>query len=197
MVWMHPMNYQVTEHYARGEENLLAEFCELDLAKLFAHKKSHLCEDAKKKIIYRVYEQGTLLQELNSEHLTTAYANYLDGQADIDDTTSLVFQVMVKAPKAVSKQTIAQFKDQKDAHLFVASQFKADDPNNDTKYEDDLFFIFKGKVSIGTKNKAVFSNFEETPDRAGSTYHLSPLSKRPSPGGGPPDYWVEETKEDD
>ncbi len=190
------MDYIITEHYARGEEKPIAAFNELNEAKLFMTKKSAIDEKEKKQVIYRLYEDDELLQELNKENISTTHAKYAEGNGDFNNTPPFIFQVMIKTTDSLERKKIAQFDDKNDAYLFIVSKYEA----VNTIHENDLFFIFKDKVSIDTINKTIFANRKtesggSSSNEQGSTYKLSPLSMRPTPGGGPPDYWVK--KEDD
>ncbi|KTD37461.1 hypothetical protein Lnau_0651 [Legionella nautarum] len=186
------MNYKITEHYERGEEKLLASFNKLNDARLFMTKKSSIDEE-EKKIIYRVYDdQDELLLELNNENIFVTHAKYAEGNGDLNNTASFIFQVMIKPLGALERKEIAQFSDKNDAHLFIACKFEADNPTHD----NDLFFIFKNKILIDTLNKTIYENRKREGQKSsnngkGSAYRLSPLSTRPTPSGGPPDYWVE------
>ncbi len=49
------MNFKITEHYARGEEKLIAEFNELNDARFFMTQQSSDDEE-RKKVIYGLYD---------------------------------------------------------------------------------------------------------------------------------------------
>lgn len=192
------MNYNVTAHYARGEEKLIAEFNELDDAKVFMTKKASIDDEEGKKVIYRVYNDHELLHELNKENLSITHAKYAEGNGDFNHTVPFIFRVMINTVNSLERKTIAQFIDLNDANLFAVCQFE----DNNTEHNIGLFFIFKGQVLIDTINKTIYANRkkESTGTRGndkGSTYQISPLSTRPTPGGGPPDYWIENREEDE
>lgn len=190
------MHYKVTEHYARGEEKLIAEFNELNEARLFMTKKSAVDEEARKKIIYRIYNDQELLHELNKENISTTYANYAEGNGDFNNAAPFIFQVMAKTMTSLEKKIIAQFNDKNDATLFILGKIKADK----TIHDNDLFFIFKDKILIDTVNKTIAANREKESSRSSGNEKsrtLSPLPTRPTPGGGPADYWVEKRDDDD
>jgi hypothetical protein len=63
-----------------------------------------------------------------------------------------------------------------------------------------LFLTFKDKVLIDTVNRTIIANRKKeyigsSGTEKGSTYKLSPLSTRPTPDGGPADYWVKDENE--
>lgn len=187
------MNYKITEHYERGEEKLIARFNELNDARLYMAKKSSLDEEDKKKIIYRVYdEEDELLHEFNHENIFVTHAKYAEGNGDFNNTDSFIFEVMIKPWDALERKAVAQFTDKNDALLFVSCKFEADNRPHDK----DLFFIFKNNNLIDTLNKTINDNRkresqESSREGKNSTSRLSPLSTRPTPSGGPPDYWVD------
>ena len=192
------MNYKITEHYARGEEKLTAEFNELNEALLFITKKSALDGEDSKMLIYRLYDDNELVHELNKENISVTHAKYAEGNGDFTNTAPFTFQVMVKTIDSLERQTVAQFNDINDANLFVISQFE----DNNTLHDEDLFLIFKDKVLIDTVNKTI--SIKRKPEyrgskssESGSPYNLSPLSTRPTPTGGPPDYWVKNEDADE
>ncbi|MCH9756232.1 MAG: hypothetical protein K0U37_03430 [Gammaproteobacteria bacterium] len=194
------MNYKITEQYARGEEKLIAEMNGLNEAKLLIRKKSAFNEDAKKKVIYRIYNNDKLLHEVNYEGISVAYAQYAEGNVDFNISNGLIFRVMVNVMDTSEKEIIAQFREQTDASLFVTCKCEINKGNS--SHQSDLFFIFKDKVLIDTINQTKLLEREKKSEGSGrnekgSAYHLSPLSQRPTPGGGPPDYWVKNKAEDD
>tara|TARA_R110000868_G_scaffold238863_1_gene493370 strand:- start:391 stop:969 length:579 start_codon:yes stop_codon:yes gene_type:complete len=184
------MNYQITQHYAKGEEERIAEFSVLHQAKLFLTKKSMLAAEAKKQIIYRLYDNEDVLQTSNNMHVSVAFATYAEGNGDFNRAEPLEFQVWMKANDDSKQQAIARFHDQKDAYLYVTCLYES--------YQDEqntVFFIYQNQnlITILDKTKIKNQNKELAQNRGsnqGSTAHMSPLSTRPTPDGGPPDYWV-------
>lgn len=190
------MNYKITKHYARGEEQLIAEFNELNEAKLFIIKKSSTDELERKKVIYRLYDEQELLHELNQENISITRAKYAEGNSDFNNAAPFIFQVMIQNMGSLERKTIAQFNDKNDANLFIVCKFEDDH----TTLDNDLFLIFKGKILIDTVNKTIIANRKKessgsSGNEKGATYKLSPLSTRPTPGGGPADYWVKNEDE--
>ena len=62
------MNYKVTTQYARGEEELIAEFCASQDATIFLTKKISTDQQQTKKKIYRLYGDSEL--SVSYTHLT-------------------------------------------------------------------------------------------------------------------------------
>lgn len=192
------MHYMVTSHYARGEERWIASFDSTDEARLFLRKKSSIDEEEGKKVIYRLYDDQELLQEWNKDNISITCALYADGNADFDNVPPGVFKVMMNSVNLLQKTPMAQFHAQNDAMLFIVSAFEAE---NDT-HANDVFFIFKGNLLMHTVNKSILEKRKRgsgstNGQEKGSTYQISPLSTRPTPGGGPPDYWVEKEDTDE
>lgn len=188
------MHYKITEHYARGEEKFVATFNELNDARFFMIKKSSLIDEERKKVIYRLYDGSNLLNEINTENIATIRAQYAEGNGDFYNRDPFIFQVQIKRGSSLENQSLAQFNLKEDAHLFITAKLEGDDSIRDA----DLFFIFQSKVLISTLNKLAnqqnkLIDIKDSND--GSAYTLSPLSTRPTPKGGPPDYWVK--NEDD
>lgn len=192
------MNYKITKHYARGEETLIAEFNELHDARFFMTKKSSIEYEDRKKVIYRLYDDQELLYELNKESISIAHADYAEGNGDFDNSAPFIFQVLIKTMDSLERKTIAQFNDKNDANLFIVCKFG--DVN--TVHDNDLFLLFKEKILIDTVNKTIIANRKKESsgsggNEKGSAYKLSPLSTRPTPGGGPADYWVKNEDDDE
>ena len=184
------MNYKITSHYARGEEQFIAEFIQLNDAQFFIKKRAAIDEIERKQIIYRLYDDQELVHELNTENISITHANYAEDNRDFNNAAPFIFHVMIKTFNSEDGKIIAQFRDKKDAGLFVDYKFKEDTILQD----NDLLLIFKGKVLIDTVNKTkiAIKNKESSGIGKESPYKLSPLSTRPTPGGGPADFWVKD-----
>ncbi|CEG57832.1 hypothetical protein [Legionella fallonii] len=192
------MNFKITEHYARGEEKFIAEFNELNDAKFFMSKKSSIDDVERKNVIYRLYDDHELLHELNKENISITHAKYAEGNGDFNNAAPFIFQVVIKTMDSLERKTIAQFNDKNDAYLFVVCKFEHDN----TIHDNDLLLILRDKILIDTANKTIIANRKKessgsSGNEKGSTYKLSPLSTRPTPGGGPADYWVKNEDEDE
>ena len=192
------MNYKVTEHYARGEEKLIAEFNVLYQARIFMTKKVSIDDEEEKQIIYRVYGDNELLHVLNQANISTAYAKYAEGNGDFNNAARFIFNVKINTADSLESEIIAQFYNKNDANLFVVCLF--DDKN--IVHDNDLFLIYEGKYLIDTANKITIDARKKASSTSGgnnqdSAYTLSPLSMRPTPRGGPADYWVEKKDDDE
>lgn len=195
-VFGNQMRYKITEHYARGEEKLIAAFNKLNEARLFMAQKASIDEEAQKKIIYRLYDDNELWLELNQTNISITHAQYAEGNGDLNNAAPFIFQVMVKTTESLEKEIIAQFNDKNDAKLFVACKIETDKTIRDS----DLFFTFKENMLIDTANKIIIAHRQKECSRAGGNKKsptLNPLPTRPTPGGGPPDYWVDKSDDDE
>jgi len=189
------MHLFVTSQFARGEEKLIALFESIDHARLFLLNKSYRDDEEGKKIIYRLYKNQDLLQVWNKDNISISSALYADGISDFDNPSLCIFEVMINYINYNQRTPIAKFNVELDAMLFIISAFKAE---NDI-HANDVFFIFKGQLLMHTVNKSILekqkNGLSGTSNQDNSSkYQISPLSTRPTPSGGPPDYWV---KKDD
>lgn len=189
------MKYTITEQYARSEEKPIAEFNELHEARLFITKKSVINDDERKKVIYRLYDDAELFYELNQDNISITHANYAEGNNDFSNTAPFIFQVMISTLNSIERKTIAQFNNKTDAYLFIVSKFEQDNTVIDT----DLFLLVKDDMLIDTVNKTIIATRKKgsSAGERDATYSLSPLSTRPTPCGGPPDYWVKNEDDED
>jgi hypothetical protein len=190
------MEYSVTEQYARSEEKFIAKFSDLNAATIFIAQKSSNDNIESRKLIYRLYNESELLQEINKENISVAYAQYAEGSHTFNGR--LPFLVMIKANNALERKPIANFIDIKDAELFIVGKCDADYTIGD----NDLFFIFREQNLMDTLNKVILANRKKKSEgtrgnESGSTFQPTPLSRRPTPSGGPSDCWVEKEKDDD
>jgi len=187
------MDYKITEQYARGEEKPIAACHELEDAKHFIQKKSSTDDDHRKQVIYRLYDSEGLLHESNTQNIAVTHTTY-----DIECISCFMFQVMTNTVNSLERKTIAECNDIHDAYLFIRNRLE----NIDASDNSDLFFIMTQSMLIETINKTIMD--ERTNNASGSasndkdsSYQLSPLSMRPTPSGGPPDYWVKKEENDD
>jgi hypothetical protein len=106
------------------------------------------------------------------------------------------FNVRVQDLNSLERTTLAYFNDKEDANLFVRGKY-----SNINKTEGlDTFMIFKDQVLIATLTKNVLDNQSLRDIFSSETFKgatLSPLSTRPTPPGGPADYWKESREFDD
>ena len=190
------MSYKITEQYARGEENPIAEFSEINDAKLFITKKSAVDDEQDKQIIYRLYDDSELLQEVNKKRISIAYAKYAEGDCDIQNSVRFSFNVKVQPPHSLERKNIAALNDKNDAELFIIGKCESDETIDDTS----LFLVLKENLLMDTLSKHILANRKKetggsSGNETGSTFRPTPLSSRPTPPGGPSDYWVD--NEDD
>lgn len=186
------MRYKITEQFARGEEKLIAEFNELKNINLFLTKKVANSAHEKQKIIYRIYDDSDLLDVLNNENVSVAYAKYAEGNGDLN-IIQLPFMVLSKPESVQEKSEIARFSEKIDADLFIENKCELDK----TVQDNDLFFLFKNQNLIDTLNRVINSHrkkeaIRSTEHEKGAKFHPSPLPNRPKPPGGPSDCWIEE-----
>ena len=99
------MEYGVTEQYARSEEKFIAKFSDLNDATIFIAQKSSNDNIESKKLIYRLYNESELLQEINKENISVAYAQYAEGSHNFNGR--LPFLVMIKANNGLEKKPLA------------------------------------------------------------------------------------------
>jgi hypothetical protein len=188
------MRYKITEHYARGEEKVIAEFSELKNAHFFIAKKIAYAEEEEQKIIYRLYDDSELLQQFNKENISVAHAKYADGSGDLN-LVQLPFNVMIKGEDSLEKKSIANFNLKNNAYLFIDSQFASDHIN-----DNDLFFIYQEQNLIDTLNKIISTHRNQDVIRTQNrekkaTFHPTPLPTRPTLPGGPKDCWIEKDED--
>ncbi|MDF1684919.1 MAG: hypothetical protein P1U36_09750 [Legionellaceae bacterium] len=123
-------------------------------------------------------------------HVSVAFAIYAEGNGDLNRAEPLEFHVRIKSNHDLEQQAIARFHDQNNAYLFVMCIYES--------YQDEqntVFLIYQNKNLIQILDKTKIENQNKASDQSNrgkqsSTAHLSPLSTRPTPNGGPPDYWV-------
>lgn len=191
------MRYKITEQFARGEEKVIADFSELNDTHIFLAKKSANADLEKQKIIFRLYDNSDLLHEINRETISVAHANYAEGNGDLY-LVQLPFHVMFKGQDVLEKREIANFNDKNDANLFIISKCESDESIQD----NDLFFLFKEQNLIDTLTRIINTHrgkeaMRTTKNEKGAKFHPTPMSRRPTPPGGPSDCWVEEEVDDD
>lgn len=193
------MNFKYTQQYAKGEEILIAEFIDLNDAKIFAIGKTSGDELEKKQLIYRIYDGAKLLLEFNKERIQIPIqpAKYAHGECDFYENFYAPFRVNIKAQEDTEK-ILARFINKNDAHVFVIAKCDYDT----TITENDLFFIFHGNSLLEQLNKRIINKSKA--DEAGDQGNEKKIRFRPTPLPtkprlGPGGYWVEdeENKDDD
>ncbi|WP_454784230.1 hypothetical protein [Legionella sp. WA2024007413] len=184
------MQYKITAQFARGEEKVIAEFSDLSDTRIFIAKKIAHSELEKQRIIFRLYDDSDLLQEFNRDNISVSYAKYAEGNGDLN-FIQFTFHVLIKIENA--KKRIANFNDKNDANLFMVGKCELDDALGD----DDLLFLFKEQNLIDTLNRTITTHRKKettriTGNEQGAKFHPTPMPRRPTPPGGPSDYWIEE-----
>ncbi len=185
------MKYKVTKHYLKTKEALIAAFSDLKDAGIFIAQKITHDEINRTKALYRIYDDNELVQEFNNE--TQAFTDPED--AETYSNVQFPFNVKIQATNSLERITAAYFNDEGDANLFVTGKCSRDDKSDSR----DTFMIFKDQVLIATLNRNIMDNktlkdLGSSGNGAGAT--LSPLSRRPTPPGGPSDYWVGENDDE-
>jgi hypothetical protein len=174
------MKYKVTRRQLKTKDKLIAAFCASEDAKVFITKKIAKDTADKMKSAYRLYDDLDLLQEYNSE--TFSSIDTEDAEAYID--AKFTFNVRIQPANTLDRTKIACFNDKADASLFISSKCAS--------HAMDSFLIFKDEVLISTLNKNMLDNQAiRTSGSTDSSKHLSPLATRPTPAGGPKDYWID------
>lgn len=190
------MEYKITEQYARGEENPIAEFIEINDANIFMIKKLANNDLENKKIVYRIYDDSELLQEFNKDNISIAYAQYADGNSEISNVVDFIFNIMMGNTSSLDRIAIANFNDRNDANLFIACKCESTEVT-----DSDLFFIYKGRDLIDTSSRVIINHRakeseESRGNEKGAKFRPTPMPSRPTPPGGPSDYWVEDDDTD-
>ncbi|MDP1602792.1 MAG: hypothetical protein Q8M03_05955 [Legionella sp.] len=186
------MKYKVTKHYIKTKENLIAAFSDFNDAKIFIAKKITQDEVNRTKVLYRIYDDNELAQEFSKD--THEFNEPED--AETYSNAHFAFQVKRQALNSLERIPIACFNDKKDANLFVTGKCSTEDESD----PGAIFLIFNAQVLCETINKTILENHslkdsEASGKATGAT--LSPLSTRPVPPGGPGNYWVEKSEDDE
>jgi hypothetical protein len=186
------MNYKVTKHYLRTKEILIAAFSYLNDAELFLAKKLNQDEKAETKVLYRIYNDFELEKEFNNG--VQSFSEPED--AETYNKAKFVFDVTIQATSSLERITVAYFNNEEDAHLFVVEKCSREDKSD----FGDTYLIFKDQILFATLNRTIIDNKAlKSQGSAGNSTGatLSPLSSRPTPPGGPGDYWVEKKDENE
>lgn len=185
------MNYQVTEQYPRSKETFIAELNELmDVQSFLSIQLAHDL-DAHKRRIYRVYHEGDLLEVINREGLSIVQAQYTEVDPELMVYQSLLFSVVNERSSTGEKKTLGRFNDGELAQLFILGKCEFDQGVRD----NDLFFIFKGKVLQHTLNKIILEQATHGGESQSARFQPSPMPTRPTPFGGVGDCLVDEDDE--
>lgn len=184
------MKYKVTKLYLKSKETLIAAFVDFNDARIFINLKLSSDERNTIKALYRIYDDLELVNEFNNE--VQAYAEPEDPEAYSNAKFS--FNVKKQDENSLDRTIVGYFKDKEDAKLLIVGKYL----NTDKAGALDTYMIFKDRVLIATLNKYILDNKalqDQISSGTGKGATLSPLSTRPTPLGGPGDYWKEQ--EDD
>lgn len=186
------MKYKVTSRYLKSKERLIALFAANNDARMFIGEKISNDEQMKQGLVYRLYDELELIQEFNDKRVLSREIEDPETFNDAD----CVFSVVTQPDHSFDRSTIALFSNNEDANLFISSKLTKDS----SSITNDTFMIFKAKILIATLNKNIIEhkalkNINSSGNSTGAI--LSPLSTRPTPPGGPKDYWVEKNDENE
>ena len=180
------MKYNVTKHYLKTKEGLIAAFSDLNDAQIFVAIKQTHDEINRNKVLYRIYDENELVQEFKNEIQSLTDPE----DAETYSNAQFSFTVKIQSAKSLERIIVACFNDKEDANLFVSNKCSRED----TADSGQTFLIFKDQILFATLNrnimdKKALTDLDISGKGTGAT--LSPLSRRPTPSGGPGDYWVD------
>lgn len=184
------MKYKVTKLYLKSREELIAAFLNFNDATLFIAAQLSQDEVSRIKTLYRIYDESELLYESNKENQV-----FHDSEdAETFGDTQFSFDVKIQSNNSLERMSLAYFNEEENAIAFITEKCSKSDNKNDV----DNFLLFKNQVLISTLNKIMIANKalnDLISSEKSSSVTLSPLSTRPTPQGGPRDYWVEKNDE--
>jgi hypothetical protein len=186
------MNYKVTKLNIKSKELLIADFSYLNDAKIFINQKISQDEINKHSSLYRIYDDLELVNEFNNGVQT--YGEPEDSETY--NNARFSFMVKVQSVDSLDTSTVACFNDKADADLFVSGKYS----NNDKVADLTSFMIYKDHLLIATLTKNILDNKalkDLVSSGTGQGATLSPLSTRPTPPGGPGDYWKERSEQEE
>jgi hypothetical protein len=186
------MNYKVTKLYLKSKELLIADFSYLNDAKIFIKQKISQDEINKHSSLYRIYDDLELVNEFNNG--VQAYGDPEDSETY--NNAKFLFMVKMQSVNSQESSTVAGFNDKADADLFVIGQYS----HNDKAGDLNRFMIYKDHLLIATLTKNILDNKalkDLVSSGTGQGATLSPLSTRPTPPGGPGDYWKEQSDKEE
>lgn len=191
------MKYKLTEQHARGEEKLIAEFEELNDTKIFMTKKLYQDDEEEKELLYRLYDDSELIHEFNKKNISVAYAQYAEGNYDLNNIVRFFFNVLIKVMNSSERKPIANFNNENDAYSFIISKCDVDE----TVSDNDLFLILKDKILFDSLSRVIMTHRKKTftgsnEGNKGPVFQPTPMPMRPVPPGFPSDHWIEEHGED-
>jgi hypothetical protein len=193
------MQYKTTRQYARDEEKPLAEFCDLNDARIFIERKLFSDEMQKLRLIYRIFNGTKLLNEFNREKFdSTIYKpQYASGDRDLPDSFLNSFKI-IKEIAGTTEKSFAEFSNLNDAKLFIEAKLVAD-----TKLDDNLkYIIFDNNIFLEEWDQGAIGEIKkQTQDIQGKaravSFRPTPLNTSPRPPGSPPPWVIDLDDEKD
>lgn len=145
------MKYKITQQYARDEEKLLAEFCEVSDALFFIERKLLVDQENHLTIIYRIFDNHQLFKDFNKDKITTRInpAQYAQGDRDLPNKLGS-FKV---GKDASAVNALESFINLNDAELFV------EDKLTQTS-EITTYYIFNNDVLMMELNQRIKKRFQ-------------------------------------
>lgn len=186
------MIYNVTKLFLKTKEALIATFADLKDAEAFIATKLAQDEINHLNVLYRIYDENELIREFNKE----LQASIEPDDAETFSKAQFSYNVQVQSLPSLERIILACFNDKDDASLFITNKCSGEAKSD----SGNTFFIFKEQVLLATLNRAIMDHkilkdSEPSGQSTGAT--LSPLSRRPTPPGGPGDNWVEKTEDNE
>lgn len=188
------MPYKVTRQFIKDVETPGAEFDDIDDASLYIAVKLRSYTKSMK-LIYRLYQDDTLISEHHDENLRQpiSRAKYAQGDNDLPDNFAEPFRVSCHSSNNVEKN-IAKFIDITNAQLFIEALFSSGKPNNRV---DVVYKIYNINQLVKIVDQRAIGG--EAPNE--SQGKNKKITFRPTPFSvkltmGPKNYLVEDNDED-
>lgn len=186
------MQYKISKQFAKDSESSLAEFNELNNARLFIDAKISSDETKNVILIYRLFDNEKLLNEFNKDkfNIPIARAQYAEGYVDLPQRFASPFNVMKKSD--IGNILIGKFCAIDDAKIFIEAKLLSD------KNQTTIFLIFNGEQYVETIDHATLDLKRSS---QGSQGREKKVAFRPTPLAttlrlGPPKWVVDEEDED-
>lgn len=187
------MQYKVTKQYARDSESPLAEFNDINDAKLFIEEKIDLDALLNTKIIFRLFDRDHLINEFNKEKINVpiSRAQYAEGDAFIPKSFSFSYKVTGQSQQAVEKP-LAEFNNVEDAKIFINAKL-----SRDAMSQLAITYQLFSSAQLMEKFEPIDSSFktQSQGQKNAASFRPTPLSTTPRPLGTPPKWLIDE--EDD
>jgi hypothetical protein len=186
------MRYKITKQYAQDTEKLIAEFQGIEDAKFFLERKNIADSEKNIKLIYRLFDDQTLINEFNKEKMNSLIrpGTYAEGDNFLPDSFG---HYKISKDNLVA-HAHAGFTELNDAELFVEDKLTHSTImttyyifNNDEKIAELNQHVKKLKESEGgSQGKSETASFRPTP-----------FNTSPRPQGIPPTSVKDEKDEKD